>query len=201
MKTKLFLLILITIFTITSCGDDKDEPNSQTNNGELSIDPYFKYVGLSFVEIQNDFSVPLEYNGNNYYLNNQWIYNYLFNVIFWVTDEKPCSTVTLRMKDEKSASFEHFKIFTNEALLSLGEPKSTAFLHEVEGGHDILFQITTPHKKGAYNETINFAEKNNVSKIGNSCEMIWEKNGYNIKYRFSSELSSIYHQFSIYITK
>ena len=201
MKTKIFLLALLVFISLSSCGDDKDEPNSQINNGELSIDPYFKYVGLSLDEIQSDFSVSLEYNGNNYYLNNQWIYNNLFNVIFWVTSETTCSTVHLKMKDEKATSFEHYKLFTKEAFSSLGEPKSTAFLHEIADGHEVLFQIDTPHKKGAYDETISFAEKNNILKIGNSCEMVWEKNGYKIKYHFSSEISEIYHQFRIIITK
>lgn len=202
--TNLFLVLIVALFTL-SCGDDKDEPNVQPTNNELSIEPYFKYVGQSLTEIQNDFSIPLDDNLRNFYLRNQWIYNQKFDIIFWVTTETPCSSVRIKRSDEKTTTFEHFKLFTKEAFSSLGEPRYTAVYYYPNAGgssdYEVIFQVNTPKKKGAYEETISFAEKNNISKYGHACEMIWEKNNYKIRYYFSTELSELYISFYIDITK
>lgn len=76
----IYTFLIISFFTITACGGDEDEAeNTKPTNAELSIEPYFKYVGLSLDEIQRYFSVPLEDNVKNFYARNQWIYNQVSN--------------------------------------------------------------------------------------------------------------------------
>lgn len=209
MKKKLtYLSLFISIFALFSCGgdDEEEENNPKPTNVELSIDPYIKYVGLSLDEIQNYFTEPLEYNVINYYAHRQWLYNQVFNAIFYFDDNNICYNINLRRSDEDTTTFEHFKLFTKEAFTNLGEPLYAAvykYAYTQDGGNeykDIKFEVGTPHKKGAYEETINYAEKNNISKIGHVCEMIWERNNHKIKYIFSTQISEVYIHFTIIIT-
>ena len=204
MKSKQILFIALLIIAFTSCGNDKDEPNyEQPTGAELSIEPYFKYVGLSLEEIQSNFSTPLENNVMNYYLRNQWIYNNKFNVIFWVTPETNCTSVRLRKEDE-TTNFDLFKLYTKEAYSSLGEPKYAVMYNqnELDGSdREILYELSTPYKKGGYNEANEFAEKNNVSKIGHIFQMTWLKNGFTFTYTFNTTKSEIRSIFQIDIRK
>lgn len=201
-----YLSLFILLFTHSACGgDDNDETDNKTpTNIDLSIEPYFKYVGLTLNEIQNYLSVPLEDNVINYYARRQWVYNQVFDAIFYFNEDNQCSTVRLQRSDDKTTNFEHFKLFTKEAFFSLGEPIYAAvykFITIENSNKEVLFETGAPHKRGAYEETISFAEKNNVSKFGHACEMIWEKNNRKIRYVFSTQMSEVYINFNIYITK
>ena len=199
----IYTFLIISFFTITACGGDEDEAeNTKPTNAELSIEPYFKYVGLSLDEIQSYFSVPLEDNVKNFYARDQWIYNQVFDAIFYFNEDNLCSTVKLSRRDEKTTTFEHFKLFTKEAFLSLGEPEYAAVYKFISNNNDdteVLFEAQ--HKRGTYEETISFAEKNNISQISHACEMIWKKSNRKIRYYFSTQLSEVYISFRIFITK
>lgn len=200
-----FLSLLFSFIILSSCGSDDNDGQSNNNPtyNELSIEPYFKYVGLSLDEIQKDFTTPLIDNKYYYYIEKQWIYNQIFDARFSFDDNGICTIVGLKREDDKTTTFEHFKLYTREAFLSLGEPKYAAvykFINFASDDKETLFEVATPHKKGAYEETVTFAEKNNISKVGHSCEMIWEKNNHKIRYRFSTQLSEIEPFFNVYIT-